>query len=75
MIPLLPSNSHLDFARELDQFNSRKPGRREWPDGADLVTTRPIPEHDQRPDPLYIAMNRFWTRTIDLLFGGFRKTA
>jgi hypothetical protein len=72
---MLPTTTHLDFARELEQLNHGKPGPREWPDGANFVTTRPIPEHEQRPDPLYIAMTRLWTRTTDLLFGGFRKTA
>jgi hypothetical protein len=73
MTPLLPTDSHVELARELGR--SRKPSAREWPDGAELVMTRDIDERELRPDPVYLAMNRLWTRTTDFLFGGFRKPA
>ena len=68
MIPLLPANTHLDFARELTEKLDRV-SPETWSD-SDFSSNR---YRELRPDPLYLAMNRLWTKVANLFSNGFRR--
>jgi hypothetical protein len=70
MIPLLPASTHLDIARELTKQST--PEKLTTPDDIDYIASR---HFDLTPDPIYIAVNRAWTRLTSLFHGTSRHPA